>query len=161
MWPKRSEHWSIHKPDQLQCIFYFLALPDHLFLLSLPQTPPTPSTLPTSPLAPNVNPFYLKFIKGNIRVCQGCRGSLKTSDGAVPSPPFDLTIAHAEQRPFRDSSGNLITPKRPTVYHYHYHFKVECIKALFVPSSVRIPDVRTDLCTAHVQHLMNTFQITV
>ena len=87
---------------------------------------------------------------------------LKTSDGAIPSPPFDLTIARAEQRPFRDSSGNLITPKRPTVYRYH--FKVECIKAvepLFVPSSVRIPDVRTNLCTAHVQHLMNTFQITV
>ena len=133
-------------------------------LISVPQTPPTPSTLPTPPPAPNVNPFYLKFIKGNIRVCQGCRGSLKTSDGAVPSPspPFDLTIARAEQRPFRDSSGNLITPKQPTVYHYH--FKVECIKAvepLFVPSSVRIPDVRTNLCTAHVQHLMNTFQITV
>ena len=129
-------------------------------LISVPQTPPTQSTLPTSPPAPNVNPFYLKFIKGNIRVCQGCQSSLKTSDGAVPSPPFDLTIAHAEQRPFRDSSG---TPKRPTVYHYH--FKVECIRAiepLFVPSSVRIPeDIRTNLCTAHVQHLMNTFQITI
>ena len=89
-------------------------------LISVPVTPPTPSTPPTPPQAPNVNPFYLKFIKGNIRVCQGCRGSLKTSDGAVPSPPFDLTVARAEQRPFRDSSGDLITPKRPTVYHYHF-----------------------------------------
>ena len=86
---------------------------------------------------------------------------MKISDGAVRSPPFDLTIAHAEQHPFRDSSGNLITLKRPTVYHYH--FKVECIKAvepLFVPSSVRIPeDVLTKLFTAHVQLLINTFQI--
>ena len=137
-------------------------------LISVPMTPPTPSTpstppAPSAPPAPNVNPFYLKFIKGNIRVCQGCQGSLKTSDGAVPSPPFDLTVARTEQRPFRDTAGNLITPKRPTVYHYH--FKLECIKAVepqFVPSSICIPaDVHSKLCTAHVQHLMNTFQITV
>ena len=103
-------------------------------LISVPLTPPTPPT-PPAPPAPNVNPFYLKFIKGNIRVCQGCRGSLKTSDGAVPSPPFDLTVARAEQRPFRDTTGNLISPKRPTVYHYHC--KLECIKAVepqFIPS---------------------------
>ena len=63
-------------------------------LISVPVTPPTPpappTVLPANP--PNVNQFYLKFIKGNIRVCQGCRGSLKTSDGAVPSPPFDLAV---------------------------------------------------------------------
>ena len=130
--------------------------------IPVPITPPTPSN-PSTPPTPNVNPFYLKFIKGNIRVCQGCRGSLKTSDGVVPSPPFDLTVARAEQRPFRDTSGTLITPKRPTVYHYHCN--LGCIKAVeahFVPSSICIPaDVRSNLCTAHVHHLMNTFQITV
>ena len=135
------------------------AHPPHI---PVPITPPTPSN-PSTPPTPNVNPFYLKFIKGNIRVCQGCRGSLKTSDGAVPSPPFDLTVARAEQRPFRDTSGTLITPKRPTVYHYHCN--LGCIKAVeahFVPSSICIPaDVRSNLCTAHVHHLMNTFQITV
>ena len=110
-------------------------------LFSVPVTPPTPpappTVLPANP--PNVNQFYLKFIKGNIRVCQGCRGSLKTSDGAVPSPPFDLAVARAEQRPFRDSSGDLITPKRPTVYHYHC--KLECIKAVephFILSLIHI-----------------------
>ena len=30
--------------------------------------------------SPNVNPFYLKFIAGNIRVCQGCKGSLRMED---------------------------------------------------------------------------------
>ena len=131
-------------------------------LISVPVTPPTLST-PIVADPPNVNPFYLKFIKGNIRVCQGCRGSLKTTDGDVPSPPYDLAVARAEQRPFRDSSGNLITPKRPTVYHYHC--KVECIKAVephFVPSSVRIPeDVCPKLCTAHIQHLTNQFHLTL
>ena len=52
-------------------------------LISVPQIPPTPSMLPTPPPAPNVNPFYLKFIKGNIRVCQGCRGSLTLSRAAI------------------------------------------------------------------------------
>lgn len=82
---------------------------------------------------------------------------MKTSDDAVPSLPFDHTVVRAELRPFRDSSGDLITPKRPTVYHYH--LKLECIKAVepqFVPSSIRVPDVHTKLCMAHVQHLMNT-----
>ena len=45
--------------------------------IPVPITPPTPSN-PSTPPTPNVNPFYLKFIKGNIRVCQGCQGSLKT-----------------------------------------------------------------------------------
>ena len=37
--------------------------------------------------------------------------TFRTSDGALPSPPFDLAVARAEQRPFRDLRGNLITPK--------------------------------------------------
>lgn len=126
-----------------------------------PCTPPGASSAVCNP--PNVNPFYVKFIKGNIRICQGCRGSLKTSDGAVPSPPYDLTVARAEQRPFRDTSGNLITPKRPTVYHYHC--KPECIKAVephFISSSICVPaDIRSKLCTAHIQHLVSHFHITL
>ena len=33
-----------------------------------------PPSLPANP-----NPFYIKFISGNIRVCQGCKGSLQTA----------------------------------------------------------------------------------
>ena len=57
---------------------------------------------------PNCNPFYLKFITGNIRMCQGCRHTLRLVDGTVPPSPNDLTIARAEIHPYRDSSGNLI-----------------------------------------------------
>ena len=49
------------------------------------------------PAAPNTNPFYVCFIAGNIRVCQGCRSSLKGADGCIPAPPFDLCCAHAEK----------------------------------------------------------------
>lgn len=52
-------------------------------------------------------------------MCQGCRGSLRTADGPVPVAPFDIAIARAERRSFRDSSGNLITPTCESVSHYH------------------------------------------
>ena len=70
---------------------------------------------------PNCNPFYLKFKTGNIRMCQGCRHTLQLVDGTVPPPPNDLTIARAEIRPYRDSSGNLITPHKESAVHYHCH----------------------------------------
>ena len=136
-------------------------------LITVPNTSQTPPLVhpsvhpPANP--PNVNPFFLKFIQGNIRICQGCRGSLRTSDGALPSPPFDLAVARAEQRPFRDLRGNLITPKRPTIYHYHC--TADCIKAAepnFIPSSIHIPqDILPQLHAAHIDHLMNNFKITI
>ena len=54
----------------------------------------------------NPNPFYLKFITGNIRICQGCRQSLRTSSGVIPDPPYNLVVARSEKRPYRDSSGD-------------------------------------------------------
>ena len=55
----------------------------------------------------NPNPFYLKFITGNIGIFQGCRKSLRTSSGAIPDPPYNLVVARSEKRPYRDSSGEL------------------------------------------------------
>ena len=69
------------------------------------------STLQVSP-QPNANPFYVKFIAGNMRVCQGCRGNLKRQDGSIPASPFDVCAARAERRSFRDSNGILITPQK-------------------------------------------------
>lgn len=37
---------------------------------------------------PNTNPFYVKFIQGNIRMCQGCKSSLRSSDSSISSPSF-------------------------------------------------------------------------
>lgn len=62
--------------------------PLHLQLSSrLPHL--SPSFVPP----PNVNPFYLKFIMGNIRMCQGCKSTLCTADGRILPAPYDLTIA--------------------------------------------------------------------
>ena len=129
-----------------------------------PCAPPGPPNVnpPTLSQPPNVNPFYVKFIAGNIRICQGCKGSLKTSDNRIPMPPFDIAAARSENRPFRDASGNLITPKRATVYHYHC--RPQCIQAVephFILSSLLVPaDVGTRLTLVHKQHLAALFNIT-
>ena len=50
----------------------------------------------------NVNPFYVKPLFGNIRICQGCRGTLRLPDGSIPIAPFDMVVARMERRPFRE-----------------------------------------------------------
>ena len=65
-----------------------------------PYAPPGPPNVnpPRLSQPPNVNPFYVKFIAGNVRICQGCKGSLKTSDNHIPTPPFDIAAARSENR---------------------------------------------------------------
>ena len=125
--------------------------------LSTVQSSSMSSTLP-----PNTNPFYLKFIAGNIRICQGCRASLRT-EGTIPAQPYDLTVARAEKRPYRDSTGNLITPQKCTTSHYHC--RVECIQAVephFVPRSLRIPaDIYSQLSPVHREYLSAVFGLSL
>lgn len=79
----------------------------------------------------------MRFIVGNIRVCQGCRSSLRSADGNIPNAPFDLAIARFERRPYRDKTGELKTPTRDQAAHYH--LKVGCVRSgspTFVPAEL-------------------------
>ena len=51
-----------------------------------------------SPLRDEMNPCTLKFVAGNICVCQSCRDSLRSSDGSPWSPPRDLCVARLGRR---------------------------------------------------------------
>ena len=107
----------------------------------------------------NVNPFYMKKLTGNIRICQGCRESLRAADGSIPSPPYDIIIAHLEKRPFRDQSGALKTPSRASAAHYHA--RLACVHAgdpTFLPSALVIPaDVAMMLTALHQELLLMDF----
>lgn len=107
----------------------------------------------------NVNPFYIKPLAGNIRICQGCRGSLRLPDDTVPAPPFDFVVARVEKKCFRDSTGVLRTPSRPSAAHYH--LRLACIRAVepsFIPSTLNIPQDVTCLFSAqHCHHLQLEF----
>ena len=92
-------------------------------------------------------------------MCQGCRNSLRTADGKILPPPFDLTISRAERRQFRDTNGTLVTPRRETVCHYHC--SVTCVKSVdptFHPSFLHVPDdIKNKLQDLHVNYLQTEF----
>ncbi len=108
---------------------------------------------------PNLNPFYLKFITGNIRTCQGCRGSLRAADSSIPASPNNLCVARSEKRAYRNNSGTLVTPT--TFKPSHYHSVLTCVQAAepyFMPYSLKVPpDVYSQLTFEHKQYLWMHF----
>lgn len=108
---------------------------------------------------PNTNSFFVRAIEGNIRMCQGCRTSLRNSDGSIPLPPYNIAIARFERRSYRDKNGILQTPVREQAVHYH--LKLACVKATcpdFVPSSLVIPpDMLKKLTMTHMEYLRLVF----
>ena len=107
----------------------------------------------------NVNPFYLKKLTGNIRICQGCRGSLRLVDGNIPNPPYDLLVARLEKRQFQDQSGALKTPSRASAAHYHA--RLACVRAgdpgFIANSLVILADIAMVLTAQHQELLLVEF----
>jgi hypothetical protein len=99
-------------------------------------------------------------MNSRIKVCQGCRGSLKSGNGVIQHPPFDYWVARHERRQFTDrNSGHLLTRSRETAAHYH--LRVACIKTeepLFVPGSLQISD-ELNLSPVHEAYLHAEFGI--
>ena len=60
-------------------------------------------------------------------MCQDSKSTLRLVDGSVPLVSHDLTIARVEERPYHNSSGNLITPQKKSTMHYCCY--VSCIEA--------------------------------
>ena len=121
-----SPHPSIYAPTTLHTPPF---QPDYT---SAPYSSPFPPNFAVQPTNPNL--FYLKLITGNIRMCQGCRGSLRCADSTIPDPPYNLCIARAEQRPYRDPSGNLVTPTAYKPSHYHVALTyIRAVEPSFLP----------------------------
>ena len=89
---------------------------------------------PTSLGSSSSNPFFLKFIQGNIRVCQGCRGSVRKVDSSIPQAPFDLAVARFERR---DKTGELRTPTLDQAAHYH--IQPSCIQTVSPSFVLTVP----------------------
>ena len=81
----------------------------------------------------NVNPFVLKKMNLKIKICQGCRKSLKTSLGDIPFPPYGIRISRKEQRPFSDETiRDMSTPSRDTDSHYHLNvYSISIVEKAF------------------------------
>ena len=113
---------------------------------------------PTSLGSSSSNPFFLKFIQGNIRVCQGCRGSIRKVDGSIPQALFDLAVARFERRPYRDKTGELRTPTRDQAAHYH--LQRSCIQTVSPSFVLTVPsDVLPLLTATHKEYLRLIFNL--
>lgn len=115
---------------------------------------------PLSHVSPTSNPFFLKFMQGNIRVCQGCKSSLRNLDGSLPLPPFDVVVARFERRTFRDKTGELRTPAREQAAHYH--LQASCVGTVDPNFVLNVPsDVLTLLNATHKEYLRLMFNLHV
>ena len=59
---------------------------------------------------PIVNPFRLKQMNLQIKICQGCRGPLQSSLGTVTDAPFDFCVATGQE-----GAADLQSPSNGTV----------------------------------------------
>ena len=76
----------------------------------------------------NRNPFILKFVIGNIRICQSCRSSLREVNGTVHFPPYDLCVLRLERRPYwHEASKSWCSPAKES--NAHYCAKLSCLQA--------------------------------
>lgn len=124
----------------------------------------SPQRPPQRPSQDDLNPCVLKFVSGNIRVCQSCRASLRSSDGSLQSPPRDLCVAHLGRRQYWNSTTNeWCVPSRET--NSHYCASVVCIQYSFpnfVPSSLVVSeDIRSKLNTIHKNYLLKEFTLSL
>ena len=103
---------------------------------------------------PDTNPFYLKEMTTRIKVCQGCRRSLKSTKGELQPPPYDYCIARKERRPYTDRvTGQLRTPSRES--DAHYHLREKCVKVAepsFIRTSLLISE-DLPLTDTHKDHI--------
>lgn len=113
----------------------------------LPRGPPPLVRCVSS--SPEVSPFQLAFITGNIAVCRGCKQRyLKPA-----SPPMDLCIRHKEWQEFRSPSGEL----QSRYGNVYYHCNVACVQARcpsFEPSMLEVhPSLAMQLMPVHTEYL--------
>ena len=95
-----------------------------------------PPYIPSTSYSPHgIQPYSLKMLTKQIRVCSGCRLGY-SNEIRVPEPPYNMCVSHEE--PFEVRSQQAFTTK--TIVHYHAN--PDCIwkkNPNFVPASLKIP----------------------
>ena len=116
------------------------------------------------PPPPQVRPFVLKFITGNVRICQSCRYSFREVDGTVYSAPYDPCVSRLVKKPFWHKASQIsqswCTPSRES--NAHYCARISCIRSCsptFIPSMLTVPpDLVVKLNDTHKAYLIHEFQ---
>jgi len=113
-----------------------------------------------NPLHPQSNPFFVKFLTKQIKVCQGCRsGYQRGLNGDALPPPYDIVIGHFERQQYSYQVTGITRLSRETCAHYHAF--PQCILAKFPnfqPTELSIPnEVLLKLNATHKSFLNSTF----
>ena len=114
----------------------------------------------TNPPQPQSNPFFVKFLLKQIKICQGCHSGYQHGLNGNPlQPPYDIIIGHFERQRYSDQETGLTWLSRETCVHYHAF--LQCILAKFPdfqPTKLSIPkEVFMKLNATHRLFLNNTF----
>ena len=139
-------HRHIATPPLSQSETLPVALPtEHLAPLSVAG----PSTSTPVLTSPKTQPFTLKLLMPNIKICAGWRLGYQPR-----TPPYDICIVHPETRQIlNQATGCMMT----VGINAHYHVGTDCIKFQFPdfdPSQLIIPKVLRDklLSNPHAQY---------
>ena len=115
-----------------------------------PQLPPTVTTYNMQQT--NRNPFFVKFLTKQIKVCQGCRKQFHDEN---THPPRDVIIARLERRIVSNPStgAQVLTKESPS----HYHPRLCCIHMVcpsFQKTNLVVPqELSLRLTAAHRVYL--------
>lgn len=106
------------------------------------------------------NPYFMKFLPKQIRICQGCRSGYQHGLNGEPlPPPYDIIIGHFEWQQYSDQVTGLTQLSREACIHYHAF--PQCILAKFPdfqPTELSIPkEVFMKLNATHKLFLNSTF----
>ena len=106
-----------------------------------------------------MQPYVLKFLTKQIRICAGCRFGY-CNDVKVPDPPYNICVPHQEMRQITNPhTGNLQVVN--SVAHYHANPSCIWIKDhTFKPESLQIPPaIDARLLQEHRIFLLQYFNI--
>ena len=119
----------------------------------------TPHPSVTSFQPHGIEPYFVKMLTKQIRICAGCRLGFN-NEKAIPPSPYNICIGHEEVQQITPSSGK--TPFT-TKTIAHYHANPSCIwmkNASFMPESIQIPPgVHEQLDQRNKYYLMEYFYI--
>jgi len=138
-------------------------LMDHNLQLSTPTQQILFSSLPQAsfpPLLQNCNPFVLKFVTGNIRICQSCRSSLRQMNGTIYCQPYNLCVSRLERMPYwHNGSKSWCTPVKESNAHYCANLSsLQASNPSFVGRSLLIPsEIAQKLSPIHMNCLTSKF----
>ena len=132
--------------------------PPHGLYGSPYQSIASPSSSSYSPHG--IQPYYLKMLTKQIRVCSGCRFGYD-NEVCVPAAPYNMCISHQESYQVSPRSQQVSRFTTKTVVHYHAN--LDCIwkkNPNFIPTSLKIPsEVMSKLVEANKTYLIKFFGI--